>query len=227
MIPDRYKKNMDMLSPEENASLAGQRVCVAGCGGLGGYVLEMLARMGIGNLTAVDGDLFDESNLNRQIFSHTGNIGLSKAIVAREQIELINPLVSVNAINDYLSKQNAARILKGHDVVVDALDSIPSRLLLEAEAESLNIPLVHGSIAGWYGQVTTVLPGDRTITYLYPEPNREGEEKLLGNPSFTPGLVASIQVSEVVKILIGRGNLLHKRILIIDTLTQEYEYIEL
>ncbi len=223
----RYLRNMNMLSSEENASLSKFKVCVVGCGGLGGYIIEMLARLGIGHLTVVDGDVFDETNLNRQFLSDMDSIGKPKALVARDRINKINPLVKVEAINGMLTEENCSEILKGHDVIVDALDSINTRLVVQRYSEELNIPLVHGAIAGWFGQVTTIFPGDRTLDILYKVKDNKGLEEELGNPSFTPALIASIEVSEVLKILINRGELLRKRLLIINTFNQEYEVINL
>ena len=223
----RYSRNMNMLSLEENTSLSEFKVCVVGCGGLGGYIIEMLARLGIGNLTVVDGDVFDETNLNRQLLSDMDSLGKLKALIAKERVSKVNPLINVKAISERLTEKNGLEILAGHDVVVDALDSIDTRLLIQQQAEELNIPLVHGAIAGWYGQVTTILPGDRTLDGLYSNNDNKGIEAELGNSSFTPALVASIEVSEVLKLLIKRGDLLRRRLLLINTLNQEYEVINL
>lgn len=217
---------MQTLSLEENDKLKNHKVCVIGCGGLGGYVIEMLGRIGVGFITAVDGDIFQESNLNRQILSDVHSLGKSKSIVAKERMMNVNPLIEVNCINKLLTKENYPEILKGHDVIVDALDSIDARLMLQDACEELNIPLVSGAIAGWYGHITTIYPGDRTLNIVYGNKMGKGIEAKLGNPSFTPALVASIEVSEVIKVLIGRGELLRKRILVIDTLNQDYEVIE-
>ncbi|HEX3048210.1 MAG TPA: HesA/MoeB/ThiF family protein [Bacillota bacterium] len=227
MIPERYLKNLPLMTPEENKELTRRQVCVVGCGGLGGYIIEMLGRLGVGNITAVDGDAFCESNLNRQLLSTTSNIGKPKALAAVERMTHVNPLIKITAVTDYLTEKNATQILSGHDVIVDALDNITTRLLLQNMASDLNIPLVHGSIDGWYGQVTTIFPGDRTLDYIYPNFDGQNPPTKLGNPSFTPALVASIEVSEVLKILIGRGSLLRKKLLIIDTLEQEYEIIDI
>lgn len=223
----RYSRNMNMLLPEENSSLSTFKVCVVGCGGLGGYIIEMLARLGIGHLTVVDGDVFDETNLNRQLLSDMNSLGKSKALVARDRVSNVNPLINVTAISERLTEKNGLEILAGHDVIVDALDSIDTRLLIQKQSEELNIPLVHGAIAGWYGQVTTILPGDRTLDLLYSNSDIKGLEADLGNPSFTPALVASIEVSEVLKVLINKGELLRRKLLIINTLNQEYEVINL
>ncbi len=223
---ERYSRNMQTLSSEENDKLKNYKVCVIGCGGLGGYVIEMLGRIGVGYITAVDGDVFQESNLNRQILSDIHSLGKSKSIVAKKRMMNVNPLIEVNAINEFLTKENYPEILNGHDIIVDALDSIDARLMLQDACEELNIPLVSGAIAGWYGHVTTVYPGDKTLNIIYGKKVGKGIEAKLGNPSFTPALVASIEVSEVIKVLIGRGELLRKRILFIDTLNQDYEVIE-
>lgn len=223
----RYARNMGTLSPEEMRRLKSANVAVVGCGGLGGYVLEMLGRLGVGRLTAIDGDVFEESNLNRQLLSQTALLGTSKSDAARERMAAVNPEISVTARHEWLTADNASSLLSGHDVIVDALDTISARLILQQAAASLGIPLVHGAIGGWYGQVTVILPGDRTLDRLYGNGARSGVEKQLGNPSFTPALVASIEVAEVVKLLIGRGEPLRNKVLRIDLLEQEYTLIEL
>ena len=223
----RYNRNMTALTKEENDKLHTYRVCIVGCGALGEYVLEMLGRIGIGHLTIVDPDGFDETNLNRQIYSDTWALGRSKVEVAQERMAVINPLVKVKAISLYLDKQNALGICRGHDLIIDALDNLESRFVLQDIAQALNIPLVHGAIAGWYGQVCSILPGDRSLDLIYGNNRGHGIEKEQGNPSFTPALVASIQVAEAIKILIGRGEILQKQFLYIDLLNQEYMVLPL
>ena len=223
----RYNRNMTALTKEENDKLHTYRVCIVGCGALGEYVLEMLGRIGIGHLTIVDPDGFDETNLNRQIYSDTWALGRSKVEVAQERMAVINPLVKVKAISLYLDKQNALGICRGHDLIIDALDNLESRFVLQDIAQALNIPLVHGAIAGWYGQVCSILPGDRSLDLIYGNNRGHGIEKEQGNPSFPPALVASIQVAETIKRLIGRGEILQKQLLYIDLLNQEYMVLPL
>jgi molybdopterin/thiamine biosynthesis adenylyltransferase len=223
----RYERNMNTLSLTENENLKTFKVCVVGCGGLGGYLIEMLGRLGIGSITAVDGDHFDETNLNRQLLSDVASLGVPKASKAQERMRLVNPLITVNPIHQRLTPKNGEEILQGHHLVIDALDNIPSRITVQNVAEKLSIPMVHGAIAGWYGQVTTIFPGDRTLNHIYPADSIKGIEQTLGNPSFTPALVASIQVSEALKVLIGRGELLRKKILYVNLLDNEYETIDL
>jgi len=181
----------------------------------------------VGGITAIDGDVFDETNLNRQLLSDTGNIGQSKAEVARDRMLRVNPLIRVVAVAQEVTADNGLELLAGHDVIVDGVDSIATRLILQELAERLQAPLVHGAIAGWYGQITTVFPGDRTLNAIYRAGLPRGIERELGNPAFTPALVASIQACETVKLLIGKGEVLRRRVLYIDLCDQQYTVVAL
>ena len=225
MIEKRYLKNLKTLSLEEQKKLKETKVVVAGCGGLGGYVVEMLARLGIGFITVVDDEVFEETNLNRQIFCDINSLGKKKALVAKERILAVNPEVAVNPILIRIEERNAKELITGHKAVIDALDSIPHKILLEKACEELKIPLIHGAVAGWYGQVTTVFPGDRTLSIVYKD-HTEGIEKELGAPSFSPAVVAGIQVSELLKVILKKGEVLSKKLLYIDLLNQEFQKIE-
>ena len=226
-LMDRYIKNFSTLSIEENKHINCCRVCIVGCGGLGGYNIELLGRMGVGYLTVVDSDVFELSNLNRQLLSDENSLGKNKALVARERMQNVNGDIKVIPILEKLTEENGKAIIAGHDVVVDALDNMKTRIILQNYCEELNIPLVHGAIEGWYGQVCTIFPGERTIDKLYSNVKEKNTKNKLGNPSFTPSLVASLQVSEVIKILIGRGDLLRNKILSINTLEHEYTILNL
>jgi molybdopterin/thiamine biosynthesis adenylyltransferase len=226
-MKDRYNRNMNMMSPEENERLRSFKVCVVGCGGLGGYVIELLGRLGIGTITAVDGDVFDVTNLNRQLLSTEQAIGRSKALAAAERMKSVNSEVTVLPVQAFVSEENCDEMIQGHDVVIDALDNMKARRLLERSCEQQNIPMIHGAIAGWYGQVSTVMPGDGTLQKIYPPDENKGVETELGNPSFSPALVASIEVAEALKVLLHRGDLLQNKLLTIDLLHQEYEVFDL
>ncbi len=224
----RYLKNMNALSIEEIKKLNESKVCVIGCGGLGGYVIEMLGRIGIGYITAIDGDVFDETNLNRQLMSHTKNIGMGKAEEAKKRMKLVNPHIHIEAVKAMVDESNIISLIEDHDVVVDALDSIKTRFVVQSSTSKLNIPMVHGAIGGFYGQVTTIFPYDNTLDFIYSKDNREdkGIEKELGNPSFTPPLIASIEVAEVVKILLNRGELLRRKVLYIDVMNNSFDLVD-
>ena len=133
-MEERYSRNIPAVSEEDMRKLKSSRAFVAGCGGLGGFIIEYLARMGVGAITVVDGDEFSESNLNRQLLSKVSNMGVNKALTAAERIKDINPDVSVRAVPEFLTKENAASLLADADVVMDALDNVSSRHILEDAA---------------------------------------------------------------------------------------------
>ena len=227
MSEERYLRNMTMLSPAENERLKEFKVCVVGCGGLGGYNIEMLGRLGIGSITAVDGDVFEATNLNRQLLAQTATLGQSKALAAQKRMEQVNPLIHVEAVQARLTAAYGRQILQGHDLIIDALDNLSSRFLLQDLAEELSLPLVHGAVAGWYGKVTTIFPGDKTLDRLYRREPRQGLEQTMGTPSFTPALVAAIQVSEAVKVLLAKGQPLRNQLLYIDLHSNLFQIVSL
>jgi molybdopterin/thiamine biosynthesis adenylyltransferase len=225
--PHRYIRNHAILSVEEQRKLAHSRVAVIGAGGLGGTVILLLARMGIGHLTVVDSDVFDESNLNRQAVSTVAGIGRPKPEEAAKMVAAINPAVRVRSQTARLDRSSAAAMLDGIDVVVDALDNVPDRLVLDEAARRLEIPLVHGAIAGFDGRVMTVFPEDPGLTLLYGSDVKRGDparpEAVLGVPTVTPSVVASLQAMEVVKILTKRGEPFRKKLLHIDLESGRFE----
>lgn len=223
-MESRYDRNIGAFEPEEMERIRRKNVCIAGCGGLGGYVLEELLRAGVGSITAVDGDRFEESNLNRQLLCTMENIGCGKAEEARLRGRKVNPDVAVRPVWEYLTRNNAAEILQGADAAVDALDSPESRLILAEACESLKIPLIHGAIGTWYAQAAVILPGSGLMQRLYvPEDRAAGSSTL----SFVPALCASVQAAETLKILAGRESVLAGKVLLMDLKRQEYELLPL
>ena len=222
ILPARYQRNRSMLSVADQLRLFRSQVAVIGCGGLGGYVIEELARLGVGRIVAIDPDLFEEHNLNRQLLSSLHTVGKAKVAAALARVNEINPAVRVKPIRDAFCTANGRELLQGATLAVDALDSISCRLELAESCTAMDIPMVHGAIAGWYGQVATQLPGDSTVRDIYRNwVAGKGIEQQMGNPSFTPAVVASLQVAEVCKIILGRGGLLRNRKLSIDLLDME------
>lgn len=228
IFPARYQRNRNMISVAEQLLLFRSRIAVIGCGGLGGYIIEELARLGVGHIVAVDPDIFEEHNLNRQLLSTFRTLGRAKVEAALARVNEINPAVTVTPIRDAFCTANGHALLKGVTVAVDALDSIAYRLELAEICTEMDIPMVHGAIGGWYGHVTTQLPGDTTVQNIYCNwVAGKGIEQQLGNPAFTPAVVASLQVAEVCKIVLGRGKLLRNRKLSIDLLDMEIHEIPL
>jgi molybdopterin/thiamine biosynthesis adenylyltransferase len=219
--PHRYVRNRDILALKDQLKLAHSRVAVVGAGGLGGTLILLLARIGVGFLTVVDGDVFDETNLNRQALSDTANIGVSKAEEASKKVRKVNPAVEVGVFRQKINAANADSVLAEAHVVADALDNIPDRMTIGSAAQKLGIPLVHGALAGFDGQVMTIFPEDPGLERIYgeaqPPRNDPGRpEAVLGVPAPTPSIVATLQAMEVIKILLDRGQLIRNRMLHID-----------
>jgi molybdopterin/thiamine biosynthesis adenylyltransferase len=226
LLPGRYRRNRETVSVVDQLRLFRSRVAVIGCGGLGGHVIEQLARLGVGTLVVVDPDVFEEHNLNRQILSSPKDLGRAKVEVARERLAAINPAVTVEPHRLAFSRDNGSVLLTGCAAVVDALDTVLVRRELAVTCRELGLPLVHGAIAGWYGQVAVQLPGgDLSRLLRTTGSSGKGVETKLGNPSFTPAVIASLQTAELAKILLGRGQLLAERALFVNLLDMEFDEI--
>ena len=222
-MEDRYLRNIPALSEEECNLLRHKRVLIVGCGGLGGNLISILSRIGIGHLRIVDGDVFEATNLNRQLFSEIPVLGQNKARAAADRVARINPEITIEAIETFLTEENAADLLAGCDIVMDALDNIPGRRMLAAACEKAGIPLVYGAISGWVAQAALSLPGDKLVHTLYPEDVVVKDKSVL---AFTPALCASLQASLCVKQLVGRP-VKSGTVYYFDLLNQEYETIDL
>ena len=221
IYPYRYLRNREIISIDEQLTLAQSKVAVIGAGGLGGQVILLLGRVGIGHLVVVDRDVFDETNLNRQVLSNRSNLGRSKAGEAASALEKINPAVDVTALQMRLEESNAKDILVGSHVVVDALDSVRDRLLLEGVAKKIGVPLVHGALAGFQGQIMTIFPEDEGLKRIYGDGTNgvEGNkrpEAVLGVPALTASFVANLEAMEVIKILLHRGKVFRNMMVFID-----------
>ncbi len=212
---DRYLKNKNLINKEDQDTLRDKKVVILGCGGLGGYIIEMLARLGIGHLTIVDYDVFETTNLNRQINSTEKNLGNLKVFEVKKRIEEINSSIEVIPKNIKITNNSLTGLMEGHDLIIDALDSIKLKVLVEELCHNLGIPMIHGAIGGLIAQVAVSLPGDFILRKLYGD-IKKGIESQLGNPSFTPALAASIEVSEALKVLLKKNNHLRGEILYID-----------
>jgi molybdopterin/thiamine biosynthesis adenylyltransferase len=218
LLPARYQRSLGTVGWEGQLALLRATVGIVGAGGLGGWIIEALARMGVGKLIVVDGDVFGENNLNRQALASEANLGESKVEAAQQRVAQVNSAVEVVVHQLIVDEEQMVHLLQGSDVIVDALDALPTRLQLQRAARRLSRPMVHGAIAGFVGQVMTIFPGDRGLEGLYGDgrvPER-GIEVQWGNPAATPMMVAAWEVQEVVKLLTGRGEPLRNRLLFMD-----------
>ncbi len=220
----RYQKNMSMLSVEDIKKLNETSVCIIGCGGLGGHVIESLARLGVETITAVDKDIFDETNYNRQIYCNDRTMGLPKASIVGKFIRRINSRVKINTMTLAYNEKIGKKIIRNHDIVVDAVDNVETKLLLEKHCNELNIPLVHGAIGGWFGQLGICMPGSNMISKIYKD-NTEGIESELGNPSFTPAITANMMVVEILKFILENSQLVNK-LMTFDLINYDKSIIE-
>lgn len=218
-------RNVPSLTEDEQSALASSGAAVIGCGGLGGHIIDMLARTGIGAITAVDPDAFEETNLNRQLLSTRSTLGTSKAEAACRRVRDINPDIRAVPIKARLDEKNALDIVRGHGVVIDALDTFAARLTLEAACADEGITLVHGAILEWQAQVAVVAPGSGALSRLYDGAPDEPSTK--STLSFVPAFCASLQVCEAVKILAGRASRLSSSLLIADLRVAAFDVIPL
>ncbi len=217
ITPLRYKRNQSTINIENQLKLLNSHVAIVGCGGLGGHVAEILTRIGVGNLTLFDFDIFEEHNLNRQNFSNYTNLGKQKVLVVKEALETINPSLHVKAFVKKFDPFKDTNMLYGINVVIDALDNPKTKLELAFTCKEKNIAFVHGAIAGMTGQFTTC----NTLENLYKD-GGYGIEKSVGNPSFSVTFAASIQSAEVIKILLNRGKTLKNQILMTNLAQNEF-----
>ena len=218
-MEERYIRNLGALTEQECAVLRTKTVFVAGCGGLGGYLIEMLLRLGVGTIRAADGDCFEASNLNRQLLSSPLSLGQSKADAAARRAALVNPDVRFVPISQFVMTENAAELIQGCDAVLDALDNIQARRLLAHACAEAGIPLIHGAICAWSAQAAVVMPGDDLIDRIYPEGVSLSSKASL---SFTPPFCAALQTALCTRLLTGRP-LETGRLYVADLLNMELE----
>lgn len=218
MLPARYQRNLGTVGWEGQSKLLQATVAIVGAGGLGGWIISGLARMGVGKLIVIDADVIEENNLNRQLLATESSLGKPKVELAKAHVAEVNAAIEVAAHHVWASADNFSALLTGAEVAVDALDTLPARFDLQRAAAAVGIPFVHGAIAGYIGQVMTVFPGDGGLFALYGTGDvpQRGLETHWGNPSATPMMVAAWQIHEVVKLITGRGDPLRHRLLMID-----------
>lgn len=230
IIPERYVRNMKSFSPSDQATLLRSRASIVGLGGLGGTVTEILARLGIGTLNLIDGDVFEESNLNRQYLCRESLISTPKADAAAKRVEEINSSVTVIHHLKYLNEDNASGIIENSDVVIDCLDSLSGRFILEKASKKAGYRLVSAAVAGNYGQITTIFPEDPGLRLIYGDADKapdKGAETSLGALSHTVSLIAALECSEAIKILLKNGSLLRNRLLVVDLADNSFETMQL
>jgi adenylyltransferase/sulfurtransferase len=220
---ERYKRQILLFGEEGQEKLKKASIFIAGAGGLGSPVSIYLAVAGVGTLTVVDKDVVTLSNLNRQILHWDVDIGREKVKSAQEKLAALNPDIRINVIDTTIDKSNCARLVGDADGIVDAMDNYPTRYLLNDVALKQEIPFFHGAIRGFYGQATTIIPGKTAcLRCIFPCAPPKEVFPVIGA---TPGIIGTIQANEVIKYLVGTGDLLENRLLIWDGMTARAEEI--
>jgi molybdopterin/thiamine biosynthesis adenylyltransferase len=230
VVPERYVRNMKTFSPQDQVALLKAQVSVVGLGGLGGTVVEILSRLGIGTLNVIDGDTFEESNLNRQFLSTPRMMAKSKADAAERRIKEINPSITVKQHSQFLDQNNGLDLLSRPEVIVDCLDNLKTRFVLERLCRQIGSPLVSAAVAGSSGHVTTIYPQDQGLKLIYGDPAKtppHGAEASLGTVPYSVTFLAALECAEIVKIIQHKGSLLRNKLLVADLNDAVFDVINL
>jgi len=243
-MPERYKefgyweiasRQMSIVTKSQQTRFKDSKIAVIGCGGIGGETIEMLARMGIGELTIIDKDEYDVSNLNRQTMASLDCVGLLKNEVTKEKVRLINPYTKVNSVNAEINEENVEEILKEHDIIIDALDNILTRIITTRFARENNIPYIHGAIHGTMGQLSVFNKDTKSYEEMFslPSNGKELSEDIKEEVSNltqgvppaigpTPNIIGCLEAFEAYKIITGIGEVTYApKILNFDLLNLE------
>ncbi|HUU76236.1 MAG TPA: HesA/MoeB/ThiF family protein [Methanoregulaceae archaeon] len=222
---ERYRRQFELIGERGQRSLHESRVFLAGAGGIGSPVALYLAAAGVGHIRIVDDDVVDLTNLNRQILHGEPDIGKLKVTSAAEKINSINSGIDVDPRPVRIDAQNVWELIEGMDLIVDALDNYPARYILNVASIKRKIPYFHGAVRGFSGQVTTIIPGDTPcLECIFPQSPPEENTPVMGT---TAGIIGLIQANEVIKYLLGKGDLITNRLLIWDGLSSELTSIPL
>ncbi len=236
LTPDqrnRYQRHLLVpeVGEEGQLKLLDAKVLLLGAGGLGSPAALYLAAAGVGTIGVIDMDVVDESNLQRQILHNVDRVGDRKVDSAKKTLTALNPDVNVVTYDTRLGADNIMEILEGYDVVVDGADNFPSRYLLNDASVKLGIPVVHGSIFRFEGQITVFDPRNGpTYRDMLPEPPPPemapscAEAGVLG---VLPGIVGSVQALEALKLILGVGDSLRGRLVAFDALEMSFREFKL
>ena len=221
---NRYSRHLLLseIGVSGQEKLKASKVLVIGAGGLGCPVLQYLAAAGVGNIGIIDFDVVDVSNLQRQILYSTNDVGINKALAAKNRLNSLNPLIKVVAYQEKLTNKNALELFAHYDIIVDGSDNFSTRYLVNDACVLTNKPLIYGAIYRFEGQVT-VFNYKQGPSYrcLFPEAPKQGSVpncSEVGVLGVLPGIIGVYQANETLKIILGIGKVLSEKLLIIDAL---------
>ena len=219
---ERYDRQIMIADIGEDGQekLKRARVFIAGAGGLGSSAAIYLTAAGVGKICVVDHDCVELSNLNRQILHWDEDVGKKKAASATEKLKRLNREVEIEAIEETITEANVYQLVDGFDLIVDAMDNLPTRYLLNKAALEKNIPFFHGAIYGFEGRAMTIIPGKTAcLRCVYKGDIPKEKFPVIG---VTPAVIGCIQATEVIKYIVGVGELLENRLLIYDGLDMKF-----
>ena len=228
----RYSRNIVIpeISEEGQKKLLDAKVLMAGAGGLGSAVGFYLAAAGIGTICIVDSDEIETSNLQRQILHNTKKLGIPKVESAKEVLEALNPDVKVMPIKQRITKDNIFDLIEDYDIVADCSDNFPTRFLINDACVVKNKFLVSGAASRFEGNVTTIIPRKghcyRCLFEEIPPAGAMPSPEQTGVMSSIPGVIGTIQATEIIKVILGRGDILKNRILIYDGLKAGFRNVD-
>ena len=231
---EKERYNRHIILPEIGISgqekLKKAKVLVVGAGGLGSPVLAYIAAAGVGTIGIMDNDKISLSNLQRQILYSTPQINKFKATEAEKKLSELNPNIKFLIYNEKFTKNNGKNILSKFDLLVDCTDNFTARYDMDYICETLNKPMVYGSISKFTGQISVFhYKNARGYKNLFPDPPdiNENDNARLGVLGILPGIVGSLQANEVIKIITQIGNVLYNKLLIINILEPEFQIIDI
>jgi adenylyltransferase/sulfurtransferase len=228
----RYSRQLmlEEIGFEGMEKIRNAKVCVVGAGGIGNPVITQLVAMGVGNLRIVDRDVIEITNLHRQHLYTDDDIGRVKVEAAAERLRRINPGVQIEPVPTSVTKFTAESIVKGFDIVIDALDSVDARYALNDACIKHNVPLIYAGALGVTGSVSTILPNKSAcLRCMFPELNEE-EMPACSTEGVHPSilyLVAGIQVSEAVKLIMGKEPTLANKLLYVDLNELSFDRVQM
>ncbi|MGM0604230.1 MAG: SAMP-activating enzyme E1 [Halobacteriota archaeon] len=227
---DRYSRHiiMDEIGPEGQEKLLSGSVLVVGAGGLGAPVIQYLAAAGVGTIGIADDDVVERSNLQRQVIHGDADVGRPKVESAAAFVERLNPDVTVEPYERRVDPESVEELLAGYDVIVDASDNFATRYLLNDAARMAQIPIAHGAIYKFEGQLTTLVPEGPCYRCLFreaPEPGTVPDCATTGVLGVLPGTVGCIQATEAMKLLLEAGDPLVGRLLFYDAMDMTFETV--
>lgn len=200
----RYKRNIGLFTEKDQETVNNLRVCVIGCGGIGTQIIESLTRFGVETITAVDKDVIDETDLNRLIHSNYKTVGLPKAQITKKYVKNISDRVNINTMTLAYNKNTGKKIIKKHDIIIDAIGDFETKKLLEEHCNELEIPLVHTYYANLVGQIAVLEPSHSLMPIIENKTNIRSNNS--GKPVFTAAIIGNLAVLEMLKFILGKDD---------------------